>query len=255
MAYIKKDWKPRKGSGLNKFTMSGEVGNVVYLDNIPDSITDPGTPFTAENMNHIEEGIESAHVGIAAETQARQQGDATLTTAISNLTKDNIGLGNVTNDVQVKRSEMGNANGVATLNSNGKVPLDQLPEFMSGEGDSEALARAKEYTDEAVADLSAETSGKIDKVPNADGKLPQFDVNGNLVNTGKTISDLLSEGSSGSLDGQVPDKAIALPVGANLNNYRVPGFYNYINDGDSNTVVNKPSDAPNNAFALIVLRG
>lgn len=39
-------------------------------------------------------------------------------------------LGNVTNDAQVKRSEMGVANGVATLNENGKVPSSQLPMFM-----------------------------------------------------------------------------------------------------------------------------
>ena len=39
-------------------------------------------------------------------------------------------LGNVTNDAQVKRSEMGVKNGVATLNENGKVPSSQLPMFM-----------------------------------------------------------------------------------------------------------------------------
>ncbi|MDR0475912.1 MAG: hypothetical protein LBH43_19880 [Treponema sp.] len=158
MAYTKTKWAPRQGSGLNRFTKSQETAASVVLTPDPENVTAPGTPFTAENMNHIEEGIESAHEGIAAEAQARldainteaqarQQGEATLTTVISNLTKDNVGLGNVTNDAQVKRSEMGTANGVPTLNSNGKVPLDQLPEFMSGEGDSEALARAKEYTD------------------------------------------------------------------------------------------------------------
>lgn len=42
------------------------------------------------------------------------------------VTKEQIGLGNVTNDAQVKRSEMGVANGVATLDENGKVPSTQL---------------------------------------------------------------------------------------------------------------------------------
>lgn len=42
------------------------------------------------------------------------------------LTKVDVGLGNVTNDTQVKRSEMGVANGVATLGSDGKVPSSQL---------------------------------------------------------------------------------------------------------------------------------
>lgn len=44
---------------------------------------------------------------------------STLKTAMS--------LNNVTNDAQVKRTEMGAANGVATLDSNGKIPSSQIP--------------------------------------------------------------------------------------------------------------------------------
>lgn len=51
-------------------------------------------------------------------------------------------LGNVTNDAQVKRSEMGVKNGVATLNENGKVPSSQLPMFMD-----DALEFDNEVTD------------------------------------------------------------------------------------------------------------
>ena len=47
-----------------------------------------------------------------------------------NITKTNIGLGNVTNDAQVKRTEMGVAEGVATLDSAGKVPAAQLPSYV-----------------------------------------------------------------------------------------------------------------------------
>lgn len=47
-----------------------------------------------------------------------------------NITKANIGLGNVTNDAQVKRSEMGVASGVATLDTSGKVPSSQLPSYV-----------------------------------------------------------------------------------------------------------------------------
>ena len=46
------------------------------------------------------------------------------------VTKAQVGLGNVTNDAQVKRSEMGKANGVATLDANGQVPAAQLPSFV-----------------------------------------------------------------------------------------------------------------------------
>lgn len=47
-----------------------------------------------------------------------------------NISPDNIGLGNVTNHAQVKRSEMGVANGVATLGADGKVPSVQLPSYV-----------------------------------------------------------------------------------------------------------------------------
>lgn len=42
------------------------------------------------------------------------------------LAKGDVGLSNVTNDAQVKRSEMGVANGVATLDKRGKIPVSQL---------------------------------------------------------------------------------------------------------------------------------
>ena len=46
------------------------------------------------------------------------------------VTKSQIGLNNVTNDTQVKRSEMGANNGVATLDSSGKIVTSQLPSFV-----------------------------------------------------------------------------------------------------------------------------
>lgn len=54
---------------------------------------------------------------------------STLKTDMS-LSKSDVGLGNVTNDAQVKRSEMGVASGVATLDSGGKVPSSQLPSYV-----------------------------------------------------------------------------------------------------------------------------
>ncbi len=45
---------------------------------------------------------------------------------VQSINKESVGLNNVTNDAQVKRSEMGAANGVPTLDSNGKIPVDQL---------------------------------------------------------------------------------------------------------------------------------
>ena len=47
-----------------------------------------------------------------------------------NITKQQVGLSNVTNDAQVKRSEMGTANGIATLNEQGLIPSNQLPSYV-----------------------------------------------------------------------------------------------------------------------------
>ena len=96
MAYTPKEWKARKGTGLNRFTKSGETIEKVYLENTPDSVTEPGTAFTPEDMNHIEEGVSDAHKGVAAAHEA-------IDKHINNknnpheVTKANIGLGDVDN--------------------------------------------------------------------------------------------------------------------------------------------------------------
>lgn len=47
------------------------------------------------------------------------------------VTKGDVGLGDVTNDAQVKRIEMGVASGVATLDTTGKIPPSQLPDELT----------------------------------------------------------------------------------------------------------------------------
>lgn len=46
-----------------------------------------------------------------------------------NITKANIGLGNVTNDAQIPLTQKGAASGVATLGTDSKVPVSQLPDL------------------------------------------------------------------------------------------------------------------------------
>ena len=74
------------------------------------------------------------------------------------LTKTDVSLGNVTNDAQVKRTEMGKAGGVATLDSGGKVPSSQLPSYVDD---------VLEYDNKAAFPATGET-GKIyvDKATN-----------------------------------------------------------------------------------------
>lgn len=57
-------------------------------------------------------------------------GNSIVTNKVATLSKGAVGLGNVTNDAQVKRTEMGTASGVATLDTSGKVPSAQLPSYV-----------------------------------------------------------------------------------------------------------------------------
>lgn len=73
---------------------------------------------------------------IADAKKAGTDAQSNLNAHISNLenphevTKIQVGLSNVTNDAQVKRSEMGVNNGVATLDASGKILTSQLPSFV-----------------------------------------------------------------------------------------------------------------------------
>ena len=66
MAYDKQTWTAREGTNLKKYTKSSETATTVILTNTPDSISVEGTPFSSDRMNHIEDGIESAHDNIDA---------------------------------------------------------------------------------------------------------------------------------------------------------------------------------------------
>jgi len=145
MGYIKTLWANRQGTGLNRFRKSGETSTHVALVNDPESVTEQGTPVSIENLNKMEQGIYDAHeiasgkvdkinvtplTAIAAKKIAyNAQGQIT---GSSDLTKADLSLGNVTNDAQVRRNEMGAANGVATLDGNGTIPTAQLPNLGQG---------------------------------------------------------------------------------------------------------------------------
>jgi hypothetical protein len=65
--YDKTEWKARKGSNLNRFKKSQETPGSVILENEPTAVTEPGTPFSVDNMNKIEQGVYDAHeIGAAA---------------------------------------------------------------------------------------------------------------------------------------------------------------------------------------------
>lgn len=84
-------------------------------------------------------------------TGVKGSGESSYRKGNVNISPENIGLGNVTNHAQVKRSEMGVANGVATLGADGKVPSGQLPSYVDD---------VLEYENKASFPATGET-GKI----------------------------------------------------------------------------------------------
>lgn len=74
---------------------------------------------TAKMLDDIESKLDQNSTGLANHIADTNNPHGT--------TKAQVGLGNVTNDAQVKRTEMGVANGVASLDGTGKVPTSQLP--------------------------------------------------------------------------------------------------------------------------------
>lgn len=87
--------------------------------------------YTTEEKNKLA-GISSGAQANVIETvqlngSSITPADKTVNVQVS---KSTVGLNNVTNDAQVKRSEMGQVNGVATLDSAGKVPAAQLPSYV-----------------------------------------------------------------------------------------------------------------------------
>lgn len=76
MAYIPNTWIARQGTDLNKFV--DQNGNYYVFTPAPGNVVSEGTPFSADWMNHIEQGIAGAqpdvlditHGGTGATTAA-----------------------------------------------------------------------------------------------------------------------------------------------------------------------------------------
>lgn len=105
----------------------------VGLGNVPNVATNDQTPTYSESaaLTQLSSGEKlSAALGKLARAVRSLMEHLANTANPHGVTKSQVGLGNVTNDAQVKRSEMGKAGGVATLNGSGQVPASQLPSFV-----------------------------------------------------------------------------------------------------------------------------
>lgn len=107
-------------SGLEK-QLIASAADIVEID-----------PITGLDSTNVQEALVAIKdiADNGGVTGVKGDSETTYRKGNVNITKANVGLGNVTNDAQVKRSEMGAANGVATLGSDGKVPAAQLPSYV-----------------------------------------------------------------------------------------------------------------------------
>lgn len=105
----------------------------VGLSNVPNVATNDQTPTYTETagLELLSSGEKlTAAFGKLAKAVRSLSGHISSRENPHGVTSAQVGLGNLTNDAQVKRSEMGKAGGVATLDSGGKVPASQLPSFV-----------------------------------------------------------------------------------------------------------------------------
>lgn len=97
----------------------------------PSDVADKDATLTWGTKTEIATiGEQSIHVTLPSNPDTNAVTSVSGKTGVVTLDKSDVGLGNVTNDSQVKRSEMGVANGVATLDANGKVSTSQLPSYV-----------------------------------------------------------------------------------------------------------------------------
>lgn len=169
------------GEGLtlkdSKFSIKKDSASESYLTVSADGVKVSGIDLALEAKVDKEEGKQlstndytTAEKNKLAEAINESTANTLINTAISKLTKASVGLGNVTNDSQVKRSEMGTANGIATLNDRGLVPVSQLPSYVDDVVDV--------YTTYTKSDVGVLTnievfsdSGKTQPVTGESGKI------------------------------------------------------------------------------------
>ena len=117
----------------SKANPHGVTKTQVGLGNVPNVATNDQTPTYSESaaLAQLSSGEKlSAALGKLARAVRSMMEHLANTANPHGVTKSQVGLGNVTNDAQVKRSEMGKAGGVATLDGSGQVPASQLPSFV-----------------------------------------------------------------------------------------------------------------------------
>lgn len=143
-------------SDLKAVAFSGSYND---LTNKPTSLKNPTAMKVQLNGGTAEGTNQYTYDGSAAKNINITPSSIGAAASSHTHTPSQAGLSNVTNDAQVKRSEMGKASGVATLGTDSKVPTSQLPSsalLALGETSSTAYAgnKGKTTTDNVDAILA-----------------------------------------------------------------------------------------------------
>ncbi|APM40536.1 hypothetical protein [Clostridium kluyveri] len=206
-------------------------------------------------------------------------------------TKSDVGLGNVTNDAQVKRTEMGTNNGVATLDASGvnaqapkvhthtKSQITDFPTSMPADGGNASTANklATARTISLIGDATGSTpfDGSANKsitvvLANSGATAGTYtkltiDAKGRVISaTNLSASDIpnldwskIASGKPTTLAGygvtDAVSKYIVLPSGTDLNTVVTSGFYRL--DATSPNYTNLPPNSNVGYGQLIVSRG
>ena len=124
MAEKRKVWRVKDASGAIEQVLIETSAEQVTVADAADKIT----------ATNVEAALQELATNIANAGKVDDvkdvNGNSIVTNKVATLSAAAVGLANVTPDAQVKRSEMGAAGGVATLNTEGKVPSSQLPSYV-----------------------------------------------------------------------------------------------------------------------------
>lgn len=113
-------------------SVNGQTGAVVIGINDIEGLQDALNAAVTETQ--LNSAVETLNQSIAAKADA-----SALSAHVNNtnnphqVTAAQVGLGNVSNVAQIPLSQKGEANGVATLDANGKVPLSQINDSILGQ--------------------------------------------------------------------------------------------------------------------------
>lgn len=204
MAYTKTNWLARTGTGLNKYKDTNDNNRILALVHSPDSITQQGTPLSAENLNKMEQGIYDAHVTAdgAVQKSGGELKDTVTTFSEATGTRSNIASGEKTSNIFGKIKQWFSA--LKALAFKDKVA--------AGDYTAGSIVNADISSSAAIA--QSKISGLTTDLGN---KAPSTHTHGNITTDGKvgTVADkLLCTGAGGAVDAKtVADlKALFLDI-------------------------------------------